>query len=39
MTDAPKLLEEMNARSREVFRRLVEGGYLETGGEPVARAP
>ena len=33
MTDAPKLLEEMNARSREVFRRLVEG-YLETG-EPV----
>lgn len=33
MADAPKLLEEMNARSREVFRRLVEG-YLETG-EPV----
>ena len=33
MVDAPKLMDEMNARSREVFRRLVEG-YLETG-EPV----
>ncbi|MCI2400058.1 heat-inducible transcriptional repressor HrcA [Aliiroseovarius subalbicans] len=33
MVDASKLLEEMNVRSREVFRRLVEG-YLETG-EPV----
>ncbi len=33
MADAPKLLDEMNTRSREVFRRLVEG-YLETG-EPV----
>ena len=33
MTDGPKLLEEMNARTREVFRRVVEG-YLETG-DPV----
>ncbi|PIE15953.1 MAG: heat-inducible transcriptional repressor HrcA [Rhodobacterales bacterium] len=33
MTEAGKLIEEMNDRSREVFRRLVEG-YLETG-EPV----
>ena len=31
MTDAGKLLEEMNDRSREVFRRVVEG-FLETGG-------
>ncbi len=33
MIEAGKLIEEMNDRSREVFRRLVEG-YLETG-EPV----
>ena len=33
MTDGTKLLEEMNDRSREVFRRVVEG-YLESG-EPV----
>jgi heat-inducible transcriptional repressor len=33
MTEAAKLLAEMNARSREVFRRVVEG-YLESG-EPV----
>jgi len=33
MTDAGRLLDEMNQRSREVFRRVVEG-YLETG-EPV----
>ena len=33
MSDAAKLLEEMNDRSREVFRRVVEG-YLETG-DPV----
>ena len=33
MTDAGKLLEEMNDRSREVFRRVVEG-YLQTG-DPV----
>ena len=33
MTDASKLLDEMNERSREVFRRVVEG-YLESG-EPV----
>ncbi|TKZ17263.1 heat-inducible transcriptional repressor HrcA [Shimia litoralis] len=31
MTDSSKILEEMNDRSREVFRRVVEG-YLETGG-------
>ena len=30
MTDAGQLLNEMNERSREVFRRVVEG-YLETG--------
>jgi heat-inducible transcriptional repressor len=30
MTDAGKLLEQMNNRSREVFRRVVEG-YLATG--------
>ena len=30
MTDAGQLLEEMNERSREVFRRVVEA-YLETG--------
>ncbi|MGR3636761.1 MAG: heat-inducible transcriptional repressor HrcA, partial [Shimia sp.] len=33
MTDSSKILEEMNNRSREVFRRVVEG-YLETG-DPV----
>jgi len=33
MNDGSKLLEEMNDRSREVFRRVVEG-YLNTG-EPV----
>ncbi len=31
MSDAAQLLEEMNHRSREVFRRVVEG-YLQTGG-------
>ncbi len=30
MSDGRKLLEEMNDRSREVFRRVVEG-YLQTG--------
>jgi heat-inducible transcriptional repressor len=33
MTDTAKILAEMNDRSREVFRRVVEG-YLESG-EPV----
>ncbi len=33
MTDAGQILEEMNERSREVFRRVVEA-YLETG-DPV----
>ena len=33
MTDTQKLLDEMNDRSREVFRRVVEG-YLNTG-DPV----
>ncbi|MEM6617661.1 MAG: heat-inducible transcriptional repressor HrcA [Pseudomonadota bacterium] len=33
MTDRTKLFDEMNDRSREVFRRIVEG-YLESG-EPV----
>lgn len=33
MSEAPKLLDEMNARSREVFRQVVEG-YLASG-EPV----
>ncbi|TYB86423.1 heat-inducible transcriptional repressor HrcA [Oceaniovalibus sp. ACAM 378] len=33
MTDASKLLAQMNDRSREVFRRVVEG-YLESG-DPV----
>lgn len=33
MNEAGKILEEMNARSREVFRRVVEG-YLQTG-DPV----
>ncbi|SLN24691.1 Heat-inducible transcription repressor HrcA [Pseudoruegeria aquimaris] len=31
MTERSKIFEEMNDRSREVFRRVVEG-YLETGG-------
>jgi heat-inducible transcriptional repressor len=31
MTDGAKLLDEMNDRSREVFRRVVEG-YLDSGG-------
>ena len=30
MTDAGRILDEMNDRSREVFRRVVEG-YLQTG--------
>ncbi len=33
MSDSARLLDEMNTRSREVFRRVVEG-YLETG-DPV----
>ncbi len=33
MTDGPNILNEMNDRSREVFRRVVEG-YLESG-DPV----
>ena len=33
MTDTPQILEEMNDRSREVFRRVVEG-YLHNG-DPV----
>ncbi len=33
MQDTPHILSEMNARSREVFRRVVEG-YLQSG-EPV----
>ncbi|MBK5947266.1 heat-inducible transcriptional repressor HrcA [Rhodobacter veldkampii DSM 11550] len=33
MTDTPKLLSDLNDRSREVFRRVVEG-YLDTG-DPV----
>ncbi|CUH51478.1 heat-inducible transcriptional repressor HrcA [Shimia marina] len=33
MTDSSKILQDMNERSREVFRRVVEG-YLETG-DPV----
>lgn len=33
MTDGSKIFEEMNDRSREVFRRVVEG-YLDTG-DPV----
>lgn len=31
MNDGPNILNDMNERSREVFRRVVEG-YLETGG-------
>ena len=30
MNDAPTILSELNDRSREVFRRVVEG-YLESG--------
>ena len=37
MSDVAKLLEEMNDRSREVFRRVVEG-YLETGGPVGSRS-
>jgi heat-inducible transcriptional repressor len=33
MNDGPKILAQMNARSREVFRRVVEG-YLDSG-DPV----
>ena len=33
MTDGTRILSEMNDRSREVFRRVVEG-YL-TSGDPV----
>jgi len=33
MQDGPQVLSEMNERSREVFRQVVEG-YLENG-EPV----
>ncbi|MEL6517911.1 MAG: heat-inducible transcriptional repressor HrcA, partial [Pseudomonadota bacterium] len=33
MNDGSKIFEEMNDRSREVFRRVVEG-YLDTG-DPV----
>ena len=33
MTDVPKILSQMNDRSREVFRRVVEG-YLDSG-DPV----
>lgn len=35
--DGAKLLEQMNARSREVFRRVVEG-YLDTGAPIGSRA-
>jgi heat-inducible transcriptional repressor len=37
MTSAGKLLEEMNDRSREVFRRVVEG-YLDTGAPVGSRS-
>ncbi|RKF13365.1 heat-inducible transcriptional repressor HrcA [Roseovarius spongiae] len=37
MTDGRKLLEEMNDRSREVFRRVVEG-YLATGAPVGSRS-
>jgi heat-inducible transcriptional repressor len=37
MTDARRLLEEMNDRSREVFRRVVEG-YLLTGAPVGSRS-
>ena len=33
MTDGPNILNEMNDRSREVFRRVVEG-YIHSG-DPV----
>ncbi|MCG6885392.1 MAG: heat-inducible transcriptional repressor HrcA [Silicimonas sp.] len=37
MNDTGKLLEEMNDRSREVFRRVVEG-YLDTGSPVGSRS-
>ena len=37
MTDTGKLLEEMNTRSREVFRRIVDG-YLATGAPVGSRS-
>ena len=37
MTDSGKLLQEMNERSREVFRRVVEG-YLESGSPVGSRS-
>ncbi len=37
MSDGRKLLEEMNERSREVFRRVVEG-YLSTGSPVGSRS-
>jgi len=37
MQDRRKILDEMNERSREVFRRVVEG-YLETGGPVGSRS-
>jgi len=37
MSDARRLLEEMNDRSREVFRRVVEG-YLSTGAPVGSRS-
>ncbi|MEM6891185.1 MAG: heat-inducible transcriptional repressor HrcA [Pseudomonadota bacterium] len=37
MSETGKLLEEMNHRSREVFRRVVEG-YLETGAPVGSRS-
>ncbi|MEL7203957.1 MAG: heat-inducible transcriptional repressor HrcA [Pseudomonadota bacterium] len=37
MTNTGKLLEEMNDRSREVFRRVVEG-YLDTGAPVGSRS-
>ena len=37
MPDRPTLIEEMNARSREVFRRVVES-YLETGAPVGSRS-
>ena len=36
MTSVPGILTDLNDRSREVFRRVVEG-YLETG-EPIGLA-
>ena len=37
MNDGSKLLAELNERSREIFRRVVEG-YLETGGPVGSRS-